>query len=79
MAGYRYTTETFVPDGAAIKDRGPAATSYTLGASIKLFQMGRLDITYVIQHLKYYDSYFSNTNYVFESLDNFLFGYAIDF
>ena len=79
LAGYRYTTETFVPDGAAIKDRGPAATSYTLGASIKLFQLGRLDIAYAMQRLKYYDSYFSNTNYVFESLNNFLVGYAIEF
>lgn len=79
LAGYRYMTEIFVPDGAAIKDRGPAATSYSLGASIKLFQMGRLDIAYAMQHLKYYDSYFSNTNYVFESLNNFLVGYTIDF
>jgi len=79
LAGYRYATEIFVPDGAAIKDRGPAATSYTLGASIKLFQMGRLDIAYAMQRLKYYDSYFSNTNYVFESFNNFLFGYTIEF
>ena len=79
LAGYRYTTETFVPDGAAIKDRGPAATSYTLGASIKLFQLGRLDIAYAMQRLKYYDSYFSNTNYVFESLNNFLVGYTLEF
>ena len=79
LAGYRYTTETFIPDGAAIKDRGPAVTSYTLGASIKLFQMGRLDIAYDLRRLKYYDSYFSNTNYVFESFENFLFGYTVGF
>jgi opacity protein-like surface antigen len=79
LAGYCYTTETFVPDGAAIKDRGPAATSYTLGASIKLFQIGRLDIVYAMQRLKYYDSYFSNTNYAFESFNNFLFGYTFNF
>lgn len=79
FAGYRYLTEIFVPDGAAIKDRGPAITSYTLGASIKLFQLGRLDIAYAIQRLKYYDSYFSNTNYVFEACNNFLFGYTIQF
>ncbi len=79
LAGYRYTTEMFVPDGAAIKDRGPAVTSYTLGASIKLFHTGRLDIAYDMRRLKYYDSYFSNTNYAFESFNNFLFGYTINF
>jgi len=79
LAGYRYMTETFVPDGAAIKDRGPAVTSYTVGASIKLFRTGRLDIAYDLRRLKYYDSYFSNTNYVFESFGNFLFGYTVGF
>ncbi|UCE04572.1 MAG: outer membrane protein transport protein [bacterium] len=79
LAGYRYLREIFVPDGAAIRDRGPAATSYTLGASIKLLQSSRLDFAYEIRRLKYHDSYFSNTNYVFEAFNNLLLGYTINF
>ncbi len=79
LAGYRNITEVFVPDGAAIKDRGPAATVYTLGASIRLLQWGRLDIACQFRHLKYYDSYFSNTNYVYESGDNVMLGYTFGF
>lgn len=76
LAGYSNITEVFVPDGAAIKDRGPAATIYTLGASIQLQQWGRLDIAYQMKRLKYYDSYFSNTNYVYESGNNVMVGYT---
>lgn len=79
LAGYRYRTETFVPDGAAIKDRGPAVTGYTLGASFVLWDFGRIDIAYNFQRLKYYDSYFSNTNYVYESMNDVLVGYTIGF
>lgn len=79
LAGYRYISDIFIPDGAAIKSRGPAATSYTLGASIAMFGVGRLDIAYDMRRLKYYDSYFSNTNYAYESLDNILVGYTILF
>ncbi|MBD3383359.1 hypothetical protein GF407_00405 [candidate division KSB1 bacterium] len=76
LAGYRYLPEVFVPDGAALKDRGPVADSYTFGMSLKLFY-GRLNAAYEIRRLKYYDSYLSNTNYVMESLDRILVGYTI--
>ena len=71
MAGYRDIPVTFVPDGSAITDRGPAATGYTFGASLDVFGFGRLDLGYEYRKLKYYDSYYSNTNYATESLSNF--------
>ena len=79
LAGYRYITDVFVPDGAAIKDRGPASTVYTLGTSIDIFGFGRLDVAYTISRMKYYDSYQSNTNYVFEEFNNFYVGYTVGF
>ena len=75
MAGYRYLPQVFVPDGAAIKDRGPVADSYNFGFSLEVFY-GRLNVGYEIRRLKYYDSYLSNTNYVLETLDRFLVGYT---
>ncbi|MBD3290594.1 hypothetical protein GF337_17445 [candidate division KSB1 bacterium] len=76
LGGYRYLPEVYVPDGAAIKDRGPAADSFSFGVSLKLFY-GRLDAAYEIRRLKYYDSYLSNTNYVMEEMNRFLVGYVI--
>ncbi len=76
LAGYRYLPETFVPDGAAIKDRGPVVESFTFGLSLKLFY-GYLNAAYEIRRLKYYDSYLSNTNYAMESMDRLLLGYTI--
>ena len=66
MAGYRSIPEVFVPDGAAIKDRGPLDNSYNFGVSISAFLV-RIDLAYEYRTLKYYDSYYSNTNYAFES------------
>ena len=76
LAGYREIPATFVPDGAAIKDAGPDTKSYTMGFSLDLFSYGRLDAAYDIRQFKYYDSYFSNTNYAYESLTNFLVAYT---
>ncbi|MBD3384682.1 hypothetical protein GF407_07110 [candidate division KSB1 bacterium] len=76
LGGYRFMPRTFVPDGAAIKDRGPAIESFSFGLSLKAFY-GRFDIAYEIQRLKYYDSYYSNTNYVMETLGNLRCGYVI--
>ena len=70
--------QTFIPDGAAIKDKGPDANSYSVGASINLF-FGRIDLAYQLKVLKYYDSYFSNTNYAFEKSSNILIGYTYIF
>jgi hypothetical protein len=75
MAGYKAISEVFVPDGAAFRDRGPTSESYTMGASIYALS-GRFDIAYEIRSLKYYDSYYSNTNFVLEKMDWLMFGYT---
>lgn len=78
LAGYRTVPQTFVPDGAAITDKGPEAISYNFGFSLNLF-FGRIDFAYELRALKYYDSYFSNTNYAFEKSNNFMIGYVYSF
>ncbi len=78
LAGYRNIPQTFVPDGAAINDAGPEAVSYTFGASVNILY-GRIDIAYEIRNLKYYDSYYSNTNYNLITYNNLMFGYTFNF
>jgi len=78
MVGYKSIPQTYIPDGAAIKDKGPDANAYSIGASLNLF-LGRIDIAYELKILKYYDSYFSNTNYAFEKSSNVLLGYTFTF
>ena len=78
LAGYRELPAAFVPDGAALKDRGPITEGYTVGLSLDT-GWGRLDLAYEIRQLKYYDSYYSNTNYVYESFKNLMFGYTFMF
>lgn len=75
MAGYRSVPEVFIPDGAAIKDRGPISNSYNIGLSVNTF-LGCFDIAYEYRSMKYYDSYYSNANYVFERTTNILIGYT---
>ncbi len=75
MAGYKAVTEAFVPDGAAFRDRGPLSESFTMGAGIYALS-GRFDVAYEMRSLKYYDSYFSNTNFALEKLNVLLFGYT---
>ncbi len=75
LAGYRTIPEIFIPDGAAIKDKGPAATSYNAGISVTTF-LGRLDLAYEYRSLKYYDSYYSNANYAFESNSTIMLGFT---
>jgi hypothetical protein len=78
LGGYHYRTEVFTPDGAATKDEGPAVYGYSFGLSFKT-DYGVLDLAYVIRNMKYYDSYYSNTNYVSESQTRFLAGYTLSF
>ena len=75
LGGYKNIPQVFIPDGAAIKDRGPEADCYTMGISAKI-PYGRLDIAYEIRILKYYDVYYSNTNWAYESFKNISFGYT---
>jgi hypothetical protein len=73
LGGYRNQSEIFVPDGAAVKDSGPNVVSYMFGISLKVL-FARIDLAYEIRSMKYYDSYFSNTNYAMETLNNLYFG-----
>ena len=75
MAGYRNLPQTFVPDGAALKHQGPAAQSYTAGLALRL-PLGRLVLAYETRQLKYYDSYYSQTNYALETLKRLVVEYT---
>jgi hypothetical protein len=74
-AGYRNIPELFIPDGAAFNDEGPVAESFTGGLSLSFF-FGRFDFAYEYRRMKYYDSYYSNTNYVLESASRFMAGFS---
>lgn len=78
LAGYRSMPQSFVPDGAAVKDEGPEAQSFSAGVSLN-FSFGRFDAAYELRRLKYYDSYYSNTNYAVETYNNLTVGYTISF
>ena len=75
MAGYRTVTEAFVPDGAAFRDHGPTSEAYTMGISIFAIH-GRFDAAYEMRSFKYYDSYYSNTNFALEKINTLRFGYT---
>jgi len=78
LGGYRHMTEVFAPDGAATRDEGPARDSFSLGLSINT-NFGIIDLAYVMSSMKYYDAYYSNSNYVTESLSRLLVGYTFKF
>lgn len=77
-AGYRVIPTSYVPDGAAIHDKGSVATSYTFGVGLNLF-LGRFDFVYEFYNLKYNDSYYSNTNYNTQLSNRFTVGYTYAF
>ncbi|MBI9071474.1 MAG: outer membrane protein transport protein [Melioribacteraceae bacterium] len=76
-AGYRDIPSVFIPDGAAIKTSGPSTKSYTFGLGFNT-PYGKFDIAYDYRYLRYYDSYYSNTNYNTLMLTNLLFAYTIE-
>jgi hypothetical protein len=78
LAGYRAIPEVFIPDGAAIKDKGPGSDSYNVGFSLNTF-WGRVDFAYEYRRMKYYDSYYSNANYNFESNSTLMLGFTYSF
>ena len=78
LGGYRYQTEVYTPDGAALKDEGPGISSFSFGVSLKT-DYGVFDLAYVIRNMKYYDAYYINTNYVTESLSRLYAGYTFTF
>lgn len=77
LLGYRSIPQVFIPDGAAINDAGPKANSYTVGLSFNT-SLGRFDVSYEYRNLKYYDSYYSNTNYNTIENNNIFFGYTLN-
>lgn len=77
-AGYRNIPQLFVPDGAAVDDSGPVADSYTGGLGLNFF-FGSFDFAFEYRRLKYYDSYHSNTNYVYENFFRVLAGFTYSF
>lgn len=78
LVGYKIKSELFIPDGAAIKDKGPNAITYSLGLSLN-FDFGRFDFAYTMRKMHYFDSYFSNTNYNTQTYENMLLGYTFTF
>jgi len=76
LAGFRNKTALFVPDGAAITENGPNNTTYTAGLSFDT-NYGRFDFAYEMSSMRYFDSYFSNTNYNSVTRSNFLLGYTL--
>lgn len=77
--GYSVTSQVFIPDGAPRVDKGPDQVSWTLGTSIISQKMGSLDIAYVMRNLKYYDQYFSNTNYMTHESNRWILAYTVKF
>jgi len=78
-AGYRSIPQVFVPDGAAFKNKGPEATSYTFGLGLNFGKFGSLNAAWEYRLLKYADIYFSNKNYCKEVMTNLLVGYTYRF
>lgn len=76
-AGYRSIPQVFVPDGAPFRDRGPEAQAWTLGAGLNFAEYGMLNIAWEYRLLKYYDQYFSNTNFCKEINHNILISYQL--
>lgn len=78
-AGYRSIPQVFVPDGTAFRDIGPEARAWTLGIGLNFRKLGSIDVAWEYLILKYYDQYFSNTNFCKEITQNILIAYRYNF
>lgn len=78
-AGYSLIPQVWVPDGSAGRNRGPEAKALTIGAGFKLDNYGTIDIAWEHRSLKYFDQYFSNTNYCKDITNNVLISYRYEF
>jgi len=78
LFGYKNVPQAFIPQGAPYREQGPSAKSISTGVSLKT-ELGRLDIAYKRQILKYYDIYENNVNYAYERHNQLLFGYTFVF
>jgi len=54
---YRSVPMSYIPDGSAIRDRGPEAVAYRFGLEVDLGMLGGIDLGYEIQDMKYQDNY----------------------
>jgi len=79
FAGYQYLPQSFSPDGAAFGKTGPPEIGITFGIDFNLNKFGKVEAFWTKRELKYYDSYFSNTNYAFQSIENLTFSYSYKF
>jgi len=77
LIGYQYQPQLFVPDGQAFSDQGPISQDYTFGVRLNFQRFGSIACFINEHHLKYYDSYYSNTNYAYQSARNLYLSYNI--
>lgn len=77
--GYNVTSQVFVPDGAAVVHKGPERIIWSLGTTFSAGKLGWIDVACELNTLKYYDQYFSNTNYVTDTSTRWMIGYGIKF
>jgi hypothetical protein len=75
--GYNVTSQVFVPDGAALVTKGPDRIIWSFGSTLSTGKWGSVDIACELNTLKYYDQYFSNTNYVTDTSTRLMIGYRI--
>ncbi|KAA3658466.1 MAG: hypothetical protein DWQ10_11130, partial [Calditrichaeota bacterium] len=76
LGGYRIEPQVFIPDGSADLENGPDAEAYSLGASLTVSKI-RLDFAWQRSKMQYFDAYFSNTNFAYESQDRLLSGVTL--
>jgi long-subunit fatty acid transport protein len=76
QVGFKSIPQTFTPEGGASKDSGPSAESINFGLGVHT-DYGNLHFAYEHRVLKYYDSYFSNTNYNTIKFSNIMVGYSL--
>ena len=77
-AGIKIDSKPFIPDGNAFQDTGPLTKSIVFGIEKQLF-FGTLNVAYEMNSLKYYDVYFSNTNWAYEGSRRIYFDFTVFF
>ncbi|RME01446.1 MAG: hypothetical protein D6814_01510 [Calditrichaeota bacterium] len=78
LAGYRSVPQVFVPDGAENGRRAPRADVFAYGLSLNLWRL-RFDMAYEVTRLRYYDVYFSNTNWAANQDSHLMFGVTFNY
>lgn len=76
QGGYHNLRTPWIAYGAAFRDRGTEGETYSAGFSLYAL-LGRLDLTYSIYYLKYYDAFMSNINYAQERVNRVMLTYTV--